>query len=329
MKLQLLNGSSPIVILMATYNGGLYLEKQIQSIISQSYTNWQLIIRDDGSVDNSIEVIKKFKELDSRVKQIITQSTKHGSCANFSELYSWVKTNYKMEYLMFCDQDDIWLSNKIEVSLNILKQTEQINRNAPCLVYGRLHIMDELGHELKEEINYTHYHPQFNNIIIQNPMFGCTMMINKELIDLMAYIPNDIENHDYWVALIAVFFGRCTAIQEKIILYRQHINNVSSQGASFKKRFDRYFNNKRQVKELKAKILMLSLFYNEYCLKLNLHQQNVMSAFLKSFRYNSPLHLIFIIIKHKIFKITFLQTFAFFYILIFNFKKMNNYIKYI
>lgn len=327
MEIQLPKESTPIVILMATYNGGAYLEKQIRSIINQNYTNWELIIRDDNSTDNTVEIIKRFKKADNRIKYIITGSVNQGSCANFSELFSWAKINRNINYLMFCDQDDVWLPHKIEVSLNILKRTEQMNNNCPSLVYGSLQIMDELGYELKDEINYNNYTPLFNNIIIVNPMFGCTMMLNKELLDVTAHIPNNIENHDYWIALIAVFFGKCAIIPEKIILYRQHSNNVSSQGAGFKKRFDRYFNNKRQVKELKAKILMLSLFYKEYNSKLTPNQRNVLSAFLRSFKYDSPIHLMFIIIKHKIFKITLLQTLAFFYISLLNFKKINNYIK--
>jgi len=307
-----------ITILMATYNGSKFFAAQIDSIIAQSYTNWELLIRDDGSSDDTVNLILAAVKNDDRIKIITNPSKQPGACANFSSLLSWAKANRELDYIMFCDQDDIWLPGKITYSLHQLQQTEMANQGKPCLVYGHLNMMDENGEPMKEIISML-APPHFNNIIVQNPMFGCTMMFNKALAQLLPEIPPNAENHDYWVALVAVALGVYTIIPEDIILYRQHTNNVTSQGAGLLKRFNRYYNNEKQIKELAKKLVMLCNFFEMYHLQLRAKDKNLLNDFLSSFKSPLPGTLISVLITHKICKVTKSQTMAMLYVMIKNY----------
>lgn len=107
-----------VAILMATYNGDKYIEEQIQSIINQTYKNWQLFIRDDGSSDETLKIIKNFTNIDHRIHKITDNLGNLGPCLNFNEL---IKTHLEYKYIMFADQDDVWLENKIMISVNKIK----------------------------------------------------------------------------------------------------------------------------------------------------------------------------------------------------------------
>ena len=307
-----------VTILMATYNGAVFFREQINSIIGQTYTNWELLIRDDNSTDGTMKLILEAVKEDPRIKMVIDPSDVHSACANFSSLLSWAKANTNIEYVMFCDQDDIWLASKIECSLKKLQETEVLNVGKPCLVYGHLNMMSEDGAPLSEVITMSSP-PLFNNIIVQNPMFGCTMMFNAALSNLIQNIPLTAENHDYWIALVAVSFGCYAIINEDIILYRQHTNNVTSQGTGFMKRFHRYYDNTKQIKELKTKLVMLGDFYDQYYEKLEQGNKTILEQFLKAFKAPTPLLLLRIIYKHKIYKITKLQTIAMLSVMINNY----------
>jgi len=311
-----------ITILMATYNGSKFFYEQLNSILAQTYTNWELLIRDDGSSDDTITLILEAIKNDARIKLVVNPSEAHGACANFSSLLTWAKVNKELEYIMFCDQDDIWLPNKIACSLQHLQRTESANKDKPCLVYGHLNMMAENGHHLQEVISMDSP-PKFNNIIVQNPMFGCTMMFNNMLANLIPEIPTYAENHDYWVALVAVSFGSYSIICEDIILYRQHTNNVTSQGAGLMNRFNRYYNNTKRIKELQSKLIMLGAFLEVYGAKLRKADQIVLTEFLKAFKAGTPAKLVNVIFYHKIYKITKLQTAAMLFVMIKNYFKVR------
>ena len=120
-------GSAEISICMATYNGEKYLKEQLDSILAQVNTDWKLLIRDDGSEDSTIEIIEDYAEKYPDKIELTTDSFgRLGPCMSFSRLLDLADA----EYIMFCDQDDVWLSNKIALTLGAMKQAEQINRRA-------------------------------------------------------------------------------------------------------------------------------------------------------------------------------------------------------
>ena len=120
-------------ILLATYNGELYIETQILSIISQTFKKWQLLIHDDGSSDTTIFIIKKWAAIDNRIKLIEDEVKTRNAAKNFMHLLKYSTA----EYVMFCDQDDIWFDNKVQLMFDTMSQLHH-KSYIQTLMYGNL-----------------------------------------------------------------------------------------------------------------------------------------------------------------------------------------------
>ena len=118
-----------VAILMATYNGEKYIKEQIDSLLEQTFINWNLYIQDDGSIDRTIEIVQSYD--DSRITIVDNGLTHPGPCLNFMNLLNIVES----QYYMFCDQDDVWLPDKIAISYERMKIEEQYHNDLPILVH--------------------------------------------------------------------------------------------------------------------------------------------------------------------------------------------------
>ena len=115
-------------ILMATYNGEAFVEEQVRSIVNQTYTDWRLLIHDDGSTDKTLDILHRLAHKDKRIVVIEDETSKLGVAKNFIHLV----TKSSAPFCMFCDQDDIWLPNKVEKMLHAI---QQYNQNIPQVLY--------------------------------------------------------------------------------------------------------------------------------------------------------------------------------------------------
>lgn len=212
-----------IDILLATYNGQQYLREQLDSILSQSYSNFRLLISDDLSTDNTREILAEYVEKDKRII-VFNQERNLGVVKNFEFLLKKVESRY----YMFSDQDDIWKENKIEKSLKTLEETNSE------LVYTDLEVVDEnlnVTYEsywkLKGIYNKIKKYNNFESLYLNNFVTGCTMLSKKELIKEVLPLPNTSKFvlHDYWIPLILSQKCKITYIEEPLIKYRQHKNN--------------------------------------------------------------------------------------------------------
>lgn len=237
-----------ISILLATYKGAEFIAEQLDSLLGQTYSNWELFIHDDGSTDETLTIISAYAKSDNRIKILIDTKKNLGACQNFSHLMS---TKTDSDYFMFCDQDDIWEPGKVEKSLNAIKTLELrhgINEN--LMVYGTYRMINREGTLLFSDVPDYSLKPNLRLLLSQNYIYGCTMMINRKLLSLSSSIPNTAENHDYWVCLIALMSrSHIGYIAEPMILYRQHSNNVSGSytNASFLNRIKRVLNDSEVV----------------------------------------------------------------------------------
>ena len=311
-----------IFIIMATYNGALYINDQLDSIIGQTYENWELIIRDDGSTDDTVKIINTYVT-DSRIKIIDIKSSSPGANGNFSALYKWVKEQLDPEYLMFADQDDIWKPYKIKITLDTLAGAEQTAPGLPIMAFGNLELIDEHNHVLSEKFKLSP-HLTFNKTLIQNYALGCTIMLNKPFIVLMREISLKAENHDYWVSLLASGAGRFVFVAEKLIQYRQHGKNVTSQGSGLVKRLKRFtVQMHQQVASFNKRLLMLKAFEQEYGAVLIDNNRQILTSYLNSYQENLS-SLIAVMFKYRIFKLGFLQNIGLFYCFILYYKQIKN-----
>jgi len=219
---------SPVVeILLSTYNGEKYLKEQIDSLFAQTHKEWRLIVRDDGSTDSTVEVVKGYQSLHPG-KVILVEDTEGrlGPTGSFSRLLE----NSTADYLMFCDQDDVWLPEKMETTLARLRTLESGFETMPLLVHTDLKVTDEGLNVIADSfLKYQNLDPgrkDLNNLLVFNNVTGCTVMMNRALKDLATPIPAEAVIHDWWMALVASAFGIIEYMNVPTVLYRQHAENV-------------------------------------------------------------------------------------------------------
>ncbi len=221
-------------ILLATYNGSLYVDQLLESISNQTYTNWRLIVRDDGSCDDTVSKIERFSKKNKDKVLVINKGGNLGAAQNFSELMA----KSTAEFAFFADQDDVWHPDKILKTINFALSIENIDKS-PVLVHTDLAVVDEHLKTISGSFwSYQGLRPEqggvFKDIMIQNVVTGCTMMANKKLLDLAIPIPANARMHDWWLALVACAMGEVYFMPAQTILYRQHSrNDVGARRYSF------------------------------------------------------------------------------------------------
>lgn len=317
-----------LTILMATYNGAEYLEKQLDSILNQSYEAWELIIRDDQSTDDTPNIIHSYVEKDERIKCIQYGSVHGSACRNFSQLFDWAYENNKA-YILFADQDDIWLDHKLERSLAGLLKNEAIHgAHCPLLCYSNLSFIDEQDRRIAMRLPLP---PQLDLpvLINENYAWGCTMILNQAAVRKIKHIPAESVNHDYYAALVISAFGKNILIDENLILYRQHRNNVSGNvdKMTLKSRFNRYFRDTEyMLKPLVNNYELVQSFFDRYHYELSNQQVKMVSSFLNQYQ-KSFLSLFVAMWRYHIFKIGFGKNVVYLYTLFLLRKKVMSTVK--
>ncbi len=229
-----------IAILLSTYNGELYLEQQIDSIIHQDYKNWKLFVRDDGSIDSTRKIIKKYCENYNNIIFLEDNSNK-GAALSFMYLLQKIES----DYYMFCDQDDIWFSNKISTVYNLLKDNIKEEKK-PILVFSDAKVVDQNLTIISD--SFWSYNKVFPDLIISRQAYisvfncapGCTMIFNRELKDQLLDYDENILMHDWFIMIKALQRGIVKYSDEALMLYRQHQNNtIGASKISFKYQFSK------------------------------------------------------------------------------------------
>lgn len=237
-----------IDIAMASYNGERFIEEQILSIQRQTYSLWNLYISDDGSSDQTIEIIKKIAKYDQRIKLINTER-QGGVIANFNKVLMSTYANY----IVLSDQDDIWPEGRLEILVTEIQKYEDANPEKGILVYTDLELIDQDGMTIAESFyKLNKLNPLENlygfNLLWISSVYGCTTIMNRNLLDLALPIPDNVQMHDQWLALKAKQNNGLFYLDEKTIKYRQHDNNVvGGHSTTF---FSRIKNSKKIFKNI-------------------------------------------------------------------------------
>ena len=210
-------------ILLATYNGEKYIREQIYSILNQTYRNFRLIISDDNSTDNTLSIINEYAKIDNRII-VFEQEKNLGSTANFEFLLKKVTCRY----YMLSDQDDIWLPDKVEKSLQKLIQTQSDLVFTDLEVVNKdLKIVNKSFWKLKGFSKKIRKHCNFEGLYLNNFITGCTIISKKDFIDKILPLPKNSKYliHDYWISLVVSRYGKISYLNRTYVLYRQHENN--------------------------------------------------------------------------------------------------------
>lgn len=215
-----------VEIVMSTYNGEQWIDEQIESIARQTYTDWQLTIRDDGSTDKTISILEKWKErLVNRIRLVKGENI--GVVKSFESLIRMAEG----EYIMMADQDDVWLEKKIEMTISRMKEEEQKHPGKAILVFTSVLIADENlksdGTTFFEQHKFRFpFAMKFENICVNNCVAGCTTMINRKAKEMVMPFAGSVMMHDWWMAARIARDGILSVIEEPTMLYRQHSDNL-------------------------------------------------------------------------------------------------------
>ena len=298
-----------IDILMATYNGETYLREQIDSILRQSNTDWRLIIRDDCSTDSTVRIIQEYQAQYPDKFILIQADTPSGSAQNnFFQLIKYWQQHCDTHYIMFADQDDVWLPQKIQMTLDKMHELEnQYNKDIPLLVHTDLSVVDAELNEINPSMfamqNMDAKRDKLNNILVQNIVTGCTMMVNKTLLDMVTEIPQHAVMHDMWLALIASAFGHIGFVEIATILYRQHEDNANgAKNVNSAQYVIQKLKKKEKIHQgLVKQYRQADEFLNIYNLLLTDSQQNMLQAYA-GLEQGNLLQKAAVLTKHRLYK---------------------------
>jgi glycosyltransferase involved in cell wall biosynthesis len=217
-------GSSPgVAILLCTFNGKNFLQKQLESIVAQTHKNWVIHVSDDGSNDSTTSILNFYHDSLGEHRLKIYEGPKLGFAKNFLSLIK--NESIKGDYFAFSDQDDVWHSTKLERGISKLQTLEC---SLPALYCSRVRLINAEG-QLVGMSPLRSKTPSFKNALVESIAGGNTMLINPRARDLLAMTPNDasVVAHDWLTYLLVTASGGAVIYDKTPSLdYRQHENNL-------------------------------------------------------------------------------------------------------
>ena len=258
-----INKNPKIQILLATYNGEKYLRELLDSIVNQEYKLWELLIHDDGSLDNTIKILNEYQNnFSKKIKLLKDQKIFSSASKNFFHL---IKNRSKeVNLYCLCDQDDIWHKSKLKL---ITEKYNSEKDNEPLLIHSDLSLIDDKGKLLEKShnklINFQKNFITKDSSFYYNPVPGCAMTINSALADRISYSKYMVM-HDWWILLSAMHQDtNLVYINFPLVAYRQHSGNVMG------------------YKKSNIMILLIRLLF-----KIPRYVNNVKKAFAQSKQFN-------------------------------------------
>ncbi len=253
------NQRGSVAVLMSTYNGERYVREQVNSILKQLSVGDQLLIRDDGSMDGTVDFINKL--CDPRISIV------SGENVGFFRSFLWLlyHVDRRHSIYMLADQDDVWLPGKIDRARESLE-----SRADPCLYCTRLQIVDESLNKIGIS-PFINKPPSFQNAICENIATGCTIALNRLAMDIIrkpsfeSINSCEIYYHDWWLYLNLAYFGCVIWDPEPSIMYRQHANNIVGMGSGITRYWRIWTSVKRKswVRILVAQLRSFLYLYEE------------------------------------------------------------------
>ena len=225
------NKNRSVLIMMTTYNSERFIREQLDSILAQTYENWTLFVRDDGSSDGTPDILTEYAAADPRVRIFKNEGTR-GAYPNFHGLIAEARQAEPFDYYMFADHDDVWLPGKIAF---FKEKMDRYRTDVPVLLYADMSVVDENGSVTAESLD-----AQFGlrlkgtwSRFYQHSVFGCNTMMNRTL--FLAVPPADpadprvyILSHDNYFAKYAALGGIVFYFLEVTMQYRRYGTNVTA-----------------------------------------------------------------------------------------------------
>lgn len=300
-----------VTILLATYNGETYLRQQLDSLLNQTHKELFILISDDLSSDRTPGIIKEYeKRYPNQIKSLKNIKASGSPQNNFFRLLSSADD----DYIMLCDQDDIWLPHKVEVTLKEMKQMElKWGNDLPLLVHGDLSVTDEEGairqNSMARFQNIAVHDNRFTHYLVENNITGNTVMINRSFLSFLTYIPKQCMMHDWWLGLLASCFGKISYIDQPLLLYRQHGSNQVGSRGQMEQYVSRLTQKERVKEEYRKMFLQARAFLKQYGQEMDSEKREALEQFV-TLPDKSRLEKVRIIWKYKFYKSTIIRTFG-------------------
>jgi len=225
-----------VAILLCTYNGASFLAEQLDSLESQDHENWFVVASDDGSTDQTLEILQEYQLKWSVGKLVIRGGPQKGFCHNFLSLSCDPKI--LAHFYAFCDQDDVWLPNKLTVALKKIGENQKPNE--PYVYCGRTIYVDEKLKKVGCSRQFS-FPRTFRNAIVQSIAGGNTMVFNQKTKEYLEKAgPVNHPSHDWWLyQLVTAVGGEVFYDPEPQVLYRQHEDTLVGGNSTLVSKMDR------------------------------------------------------------------------------------------
>ncbi len=227
-----------VSVALATYNGDKYISKQLDSIFLQTYKDIEVVISDDASTDNTIEILERYKKKYNLRYSVNSQRL--GFVKNFENAIQ----NCKGNYIALCDQDDIWLPEKLEVLINTIGDSPLICSDAIIIDENDNIISESLFTSSKMKF---YENDQFRHIVFSNFVVGATCLFNAKLCEYLLPFPDKLLYHDWWIALVASSKSKIKYLSKPLIKYRFHGYNQTNTGQKFDKSIIKKINSVKKT----------------------------------------------------------------------------------
>lgn len=204
-----------ISVCIATYNGEKYIYEQLISILPQISVDDEIIISDDNSSDNTVAIIQSFE--DSRIKLLESKRNNLSLIKNFENAL----LNSSGDIIFLADQDDVWLDGKVRKMIDLFGEYD--------LVVSDCRVVNETLDTIYDSFfNLRKSGSGLAKNLCKNTYIGCCIAFNRKIYDLALPFPPSIPMHDWWIGCVAEVYGKVHFMDEKLLLYRRHGNNVSA-----------------------------------------------------------------------------------------------------
>ncbi len=250
-----------ISVCIATYNGAKYIRPQLNSILQQLRDEDEVIVSDDGSTDNTLDLILTYS--DPRIK-LFTHSRSLND--NGKHISNRITTNFENallhatgDIIFLADQDDIWEKTKVKEILTVF-ETQKVN-----LILHDAILKDEQKNVLADSyFKIVKSKPGFLKNMIKNSYLGCCMAFDKNTLKNSLPFPRHLIAHDMWLGLIAERTGNVAFIDQKLITYQRHSSTATTSGN--KSKFNILFKLKYRIQfvvQYVSRVIYLKLFKAE------------------------------------------------------------------
>ncbi|WP_374017413.1 glycosyltransferase family 2 protein [Paenibacillus thiaminolyticus] len=265
---------SSVQVLLSSYNGEQYIQEQLLSIVEQSYSDIDILVRDDGSSDQTASIIRQVMEHTPHISLIEEENI--GVIPSFFSVLA--RSNESMEYYCFCDQDDVWMQNKVASAVKHLAKYK-----SPAMVFTSTQLVDNNLSPIKIWPETPKRLPSFENALVENIAVGATITMNKAARDLILsklVHSERVMMHDWWVYLCISAFGTVIYDPQPSMYYRQHGNNVVGGNRSFIQKWTRKWKSYRKHAGRRLLYKQAEEFYRLYGDKLTVEKREQLELFL-------------------------------------------------